>query len=103
MQEHYKNSRFRIPIHVFLSQECVPTVHNLWNKYDYSYDYALSTVQQGIGEIQQFFHYKSKQIFYAYFTKIGILRRELRSLFELYKFPSGTTRESDIGIRKEFR
>ena len=83
LQEHHKTSRFRIPNHVVLSQEFVPIVHNIWNKYDYSYDCALSSVQKALGEIQQFFQFKSKQIFYASFTKIGRLRRGLRSLQHL--------------------
>ena len=68
---------------MFLSQEFVPIIHNIWNKYDYSYDCALSSVQKALGEIQQFFQFKSKQIFYASFTKIGRLRRGLRSLQHL--------------------
>ena len=59
LQEHYKTSRFRIPNHVFLRQDCVPVMYNIWNKYDYSYDYALSGVQKAITEIQQIFHCKA--------------------------------------------
>ena len=50
LQEHYKNSRFRILNHVFVIQDCAAIVHNIWNKYDYSYDYALSSVQKAISE-----------------------------------------------------
>ena len=83
LQEQYKNSRFRIPNHVFLSPDCSPTVHNIWNKYDYSYDYALSSVHKAISETQQFFYRKAKQVFYASLTKIGRLRRGLKSLQHL--------------------
>ena len=47
LQDHHKTSRFSIPNHVFLSQECVPIIHNIWNKYDYSYDCALSSDKLG--------------------------------------------------------
>ena len=83
LQGHYKSSRFRIPNHVFLSQDCEHTVHNIWNKYDYSYDYALSSVKKAISETQQFFHGKAKQVFYASLTKIDRLRRGLNSLQHL--------------------
>ena len=83
LQEQYKNSRFRIPNHVFLNEDCAPIVYNIWNKYDYSYDNALSSAQKAINEIQHFFHGKAKQLFYASFTKIGRLRRGLRSLQHL--------------------
>ena len=59
LQEQHRNSRFKIQNHVFLRQDCAPSVHNIWNKYDYSYDYALSSVQNAISETQQFFHYKA--------------------------------------------
>ena len=65
---------------MFLSQYCAPFLYNIWNKYDYSYDYALSNVQKAIIEIQQFFHCKAKEVFYASFTKIGRLHRGLQSL-----------------------
>ena len=83
LQEHYKTSRFPIPNHVFLRQDCVSIVHNIWNKYVYSYDYALSSAQKAVREIQQFFHYKAKQVAQSSFTKIGRLRRGLRSLQHL--------------------
>ena len=83
LQEQYKTSRFRIPNHVFLRQDCVCIVHNIWNKYVYSHDCALSSVQNAIREIQQFFHYKAKQVVHSSFTKIGRLRRGLRSLQHL--------------------
>ena len=79
LREHYKSSRFRIPNHVVLSQDCVPILYNIWNKYDYSYD-ALSSVHMTIIEIQQFFHCKAKQVFHALSSKIGRLHRGLRSL-----------------------
>ena len=82
MHQH-RTSRFKIPTHVFLRQDCAPSVHNMWNKYDYSYDYALSSVQNAIRETQQFFHYKAKQVFYESCTKIGRLRRGLKSLQHL--------------------
>ena len=47
MHQH-RTSRFKIPTHVFLRQDCAPSVHNMWNKYDYSYDYALSSVQNAV-------------------------------------------------------
>ena len=81
LQEHYKTSRFRTLNHVFFRQDCVPVMYNIWNKYDYSYDYALSNVQKAITEIQQFF--QAKQVFHASFTKIGRLRRVLSSLQHL--------------------
>ena len=98
---------------MFLSQDCVPIVHNIWNKYDYSCDYALSSVLKAISETQQFFHSKAKQVFYASLTKLDKLRRDSgieipatsareKTIFELYKFPSGTSRKSDIGLRKGF-
>ena len=65
---------------MFLNEDCAPIVYNIWNKYDHSYDYALSSVQKAISETQQFFHCKAKQVFYASFTKLGRLRRGLRSL-----------------------
>ena len=83
LQEHYKTSRFRILNHVILRQDCVPIVHNIWHKYVYSSDYALSSVQKAIMEIQQFFHYKAKQVVQSSFTKIGRLRSGLRSLQHL--------------------
>ena len=83
LQEQHRNSRFKIPNHVFLRQDCAPSVHNIWNKYDYSYDYALSSVQNAISETQQFFHCKAKQVFYESCTKIGRLRRGLKSLQHL--------------------
>ena len=66
-----------------LNQDWAFNLYNLWNKYDYSYDFALSSVQKSIIEIQQFFHCKAKQVFHASFTKIGRLRRELQSLQHL--------------------
>ena len=66
-----------------LNQDWAFNLYNLWNKYDYSYDFALSSVQKSIIEIQQFFHCKAKQVFHASFTKIGRIRRGLRSLQHL--------------------
>ena len=74
-----------------MDNNCAPIVYNIWNKYEYSYDNALSSVQKAINEIQQFFHCKAKQVFYASFTKIGRLRRGLRSLQHLQeKRPSSS-------------
>ena len=83
LQDYSKTSRFRIPNHVVLNQDWAFNLYNLWNKYDYSYDFALSSVQKSIIEIQQFFHCKAKQVFHASFTKIGRIRRGLRSLQHL--------------------
>ena len=54
-----------------------------WNKYDFSFDFSLSSVQKVIIEIQQFFHCKAKQVFHASFSKIGRLHRGLWSLQHL--------------------
>ena len=83
LQEQHRNSRFKIPNHVFLRQDCAPSVHDIWNKYDYSHDYVVSSVQNAISETQQFFHCKAKQLFYESCTKIGRLRRGLKSLQHL--------------------
>ena len=91
LQEHYKTSRFRILNHVFLRQDCVSIVHNIWNKYVYSYDYALSSAQKAVREIQQLFHYKAKQVAESFFTKIGRLRRGFRSLQHLQERRSYST------------
>ena len=68
---------------MILNQDWAYNLYNLWNKYDYSNDFALPSVQKAIIEVQQFFHGKAKQVFHASFTKIGRLHRGLRSLQHL--------------------
>ena len=68
---------------MFLRQDCAPSVHDIWNKYDYSHDYVVSSVQSAISETQQIFHCKAKQLFYESCTKIGRLCRGLKSLQHL--------------------